>query len=529
MSWSKPLLYRSDSPWCLWIIGLNATLAATMVGVNLLGTIMVLRQLQGALAIGNTSTMWIGRIIFLPIVCVPPLAVKGANYFGDKKALFCGIFLFSLGAFGCTQAENYEPMFWWRVLTGVGQGMIYSFSLNELMRCVSDKQRKLLVSAYSSVSLGLGVGGGVLLGGWFGQMGYFRWIFWIQVWVGILNLLILVLFQPESARRPSRRFHITGYISFCLAVTGFLLVVTQAKAEWNTEGFRSFYIFFWLIVAVSSLVIFVISSASVKEPLFDLTYFRNMDFFIGCLGIFLLGMMVFGVTVVSIQMLEEVFLYERMRIAYLLAPIGISYLLFGSLSILVRRWIPPLFWVLPSLGLIAYSCWLSQGVTVQSDQWQIGRIIALRAAGVGLAIGPITLLAVHRFPKEVAQRGSVIVNTCRMLGATFGSATVGMIVSLRAPLHVDRFASMINPHSPAYQKQAAFLRTQMPGVISMKEYVFASVKGQAQLAALIDALYLLGWAMVGVMTLIALLMLYSMIPKQPKELGFGPRQSPEVR
>ncbi len=177
------------------------------------------------------------------------------------------------------------------------------------------------------------------------------------------------------------------------------------------------------------------------------------------------------------------------------------------------------WYILPGLGLVALSCWMSQYMTIQSPPEQLILIFVVRAAGIALVIGPLTVLALSHVPERLSHKGSVVILYLRLIVAAYGSSIVLTIKNTRAPFHTVMFGEMVNGQSVRYRQYVAELSesliarglTPLEAAKEAHLQVATRVVNQAELAGLIDAIYILGWAVVGVMVAIGGLMIWNHI------------------
>ncbi len=512
--WRKPLLFDSCSPLCIWLNVINVTVMSMLAIVDLLSSVIILTEMQGALAIDNNLTQWLVKSFFFASALMPLCSIHFAEKYGYKLALFLGNILFSIGAIGSGLATGFYVMIFFRSLAGVGGGIMMSISLNLINYTVPEKSRADAITAYTNLYFGFGIAVGVLLGGYIGQTLHWRYLFLMNLYLSLPTLLLTWILIPETEKKQIPRYNFFGFACLSLFFFALLMIVMEAKAPWNTMGWYSPFIKWCVVACFVTLGSYILNSLTSKHPLIHHELFKHLRFWIGCIGLIIVGFMVFGPTLVMVGYLESIYLYQRLTIGYLVSIVGFMYLLFGVATTVFANRIPPRVFILIGLPLIIISCFFNQGITIQSTPFQIGELLALRSIGIALVLGPLTVMALSPFdPKESQHAVSVLV-FCRLMAATFGSAIVDLIIAERAPFHALTFGEQVNTYSARYQQYFQEINTQFTNVLGQGPalgpkqstlFIIDWIQGQAYLAGLNDAFFILGWAISALLIIIIIM------------------------
>ena len=399
----------------------------------------------------------------------------------------------------------------------MGGGIVLTVSLNIITITVPDRLRTVAVTAFTNLFFGGGIATGLLLGGYFGQMGYWRAIFFINLYLSLPTLLLTWILIPETPKLKLKPYDFFGF--FCIAVffLTLLFVVTQAKAPWNTLGWRSPFIVGCYLVLLISFVAFLLHTHRNDQALVDIKLFRSANFFIGSLGLIVIGFMIFGVTIELMGILQNIYLYEYWMVGKFVCVVGFIYLVFGVVTTVLSRLISPRFFILFGLLLIIYSSFAHQNITIQSEPSQIGWLLAIRSVGIALVIGPLTAQALSPFAQIDACHAVALLTFFRQMAATFGSSLIAMIVAIRMPYHALRFGEQVNIYSARFHNYFMELNRHITEGIGQGNYlghkqttdlIIQGIVGQAEIASLNDAITILGMATVVIALLISGLMIY---------------------
>ncbi|MGA8164834.1 MAG: MFS transporter [Waddliaceae bacterium] len=502
-NWKQPKLYNPEHWICDWLIVFTLTILSTYVIFDLVVTFVLLTEIQGYLMIDDTKSAWIGKAFFFMNAFAPLYAVYLAKTQGFKLLLFVGTVLFFFGSILTGFATNYTVMLVFRSIGGAGGGIILANSLGMISHAIPETMRNRALTVYSNIFFGLGIASALLVGGYIGQLYHWRAAYTGNLYAVIPFLLWILLFLPETEKIKLPPYDFLSLFSLATFFFCLLLIVTQAKAPWNTMGWHSTFIIGCGLCGLLALIIFAIATLTVETPLVNVHLFRHLRYSIGCLGIVIVGFMVFGGTVVMISLLETVYLFERLTIGWFVGMIGFIYLLFGIIPIIFANMLQPRVFILIGLSLVIISCFMYQKLTIQSDKWEIGTYQAIMSIGIALILGPLTVVSLSVLTPEEIPKGTALFSFLRMIAATFGSAIIKMIMAIREPFHSLRFGEQVVVNSARFEQEFRALSqyiiqnassAPVKGRDQATQLLIAYINQQARISALTDALYILGWA-----------------------------------
>lgn len=503
-SWSSPVCHKPRHPLWQFVVVATVTLAGMFVLLDLLGSVILMKQYQGYLAVDYTHIIWTARAVLFTLAIAPLFGIRLAKRFGIKTTFFCGLLLFMMGTAMTAVAWGYYDFLLFRVVGALGGGLISGLGLPIINHTIEKvENRRTVVTLYSSISFGLGIAFGLLIGGYYGQMMEWRLFFLTNLAMIPPLMLTTWLFFPESEREKAPPFDIVSLITITLGFLALLTIVTQAKAEWNTLGWNSPFILFFECLAVISFLLFFWNALTHPSPLIDLRVFCDERFTICCIGMLFVGFLVFGVTLASIGMLQTFYGYEWIRLGAFMSVVGFIYFFVGFIPAALIRYVNVRVFIYLGMSMTAVSCLLAQTLTIQSDKYEIGAIIFLRSAGIALTLGPLNVLALSNFDRNLYGKGASIITLIRMLGAVFGSALIQLIATYREQFHALRFGEMVNTESASYRRyfSEAFTsmvaeRGQTPvlGKVETRGMIINWIENQANISALLDAEFILGCA-----------------------------------
>lgn len=394
---------------------------------------------------------WVMTAYFLVFAIALPSSGWIADHFGYKKTYLLGLFLFTLGSLLCSFSWNVNVLIFFRLVQGTGAGFVMPVGMAIVTRTFPPKQRGTAlgfwgIAAAASVSLGPMVGGYLV--------DNFSWhsIFDINVPVGILAMLIVWIVQKEYKSERVTKFDLFGFITMTIALATLLLAVSTANSSWNTEGWTSNFIISCFFISALSFILFFLVEATVSYPIVNIKLFKDRNFGLTSLIMFIFGIAFFGNAFLLPIYLQNSLGYTALQAGLVFFPVGILQAfvspLTGKLTDMVNPKIPAIFGML----ILTLSLFLFSFFTLQTTHAQIMLPLYLRGLGLGLIFTPLTTIALLDIPKPQLAQASGLYNTVRQIGGSFGIAVLGTILSRRVIFHTQMFGEQIKASSPAFQE-----------------------------------------------------------------------------
>ncbi|MCB1084941.1 MAG: MFS transporter [Chlamydiia bacterium] len=526
LDWHHPTLMRSDAAFRPWLILITIVLVNICAAQSGFSMILTDSSIQGSLAVGDFKNMWLSLCYFLFLAVTVPIANWLAQAKGYKKIFLIGSALFFIFSYFCGLTTNYWWMFFYRVVSAVGGGMIFPTSLTLITGAFPKKRVTLAVAIYVAATFGLGYFLGVMSGGYFGEFYTWKFTFTVVMILAPFTLIPIVFFIDETERQDTGPFDLLGTVLYLLFVGSIVAWLGNVKAPWITEGFRSAFSLISLSLFVCSGIGFILWENRCRFPLFKLSLFKVRPFVLSNLALFAVGSTFFSTTSMLTLIFEENLYYSKYASAILQLPLGVCVGIFGAISGLLSQKVGIRPLALLGMALTGISCFTTHSITIQSDHIQYFWVQVIRGTGIGLSLGPLTALALKRIMKEDIGQAAVIVTLFRQLGGAVGTIFIEFIEQMRFPFHFARFGEQIVANSPAFlktmQEKGNFFvenggaipnAAPYPPLGGMEESSSLSFAGlvnnvatQAKILAINDAYYLIGWFVLILLVIIAFFM-----------------------
>ncbi len=486
-----------------WIIALAVTLATFMEVLDTSIANVALPHIAGSLSAGQDESTWILTSYLVSNAIVLPLSGWLSSIMGRKNFYMGCVALFTISSFMCGLAPNLAVLILCRVLQGAGGGGLQPSEQAILADTFPPAKRGMAFAIYG-VAVVTAPAIGPTLGGWITDNFTWRWIFFINIPVGILSILLtsrLIQDPPYFRRRKLSETHI-DYIGLGFVALGLgTLQVVLDKGQ-RDDWFESRFILWMSIIAIASLIFVIFWEWRNKDPIIDLHLFRERTFGISNLLMFMLGFALLGSTLLLPLFMQTMLGYTAERSGLALMPGGFAIMLLLPLvGFLLSRYAPR--WML-IFGLVVLSASLFNMTNFDLQMDFRTTVVArlLQAVGMAFLFVPINTAAYAFLPREKNNAASGLMNLARNIGGSVGISVVTTLLDRRTQVHINDMSRNLNPGNPAFLAmiQGAARAMQAHGAsaaaATQRAYALiqATVQRQATMLAYIDCFWFLGVA-----------------------------------
>src|SRR5215475_12476821 len=484
-----------------WVIALAVTLATFMEVLDTSIANVSLPHIAGSLSAGQDESTWVLTSYLVSNAIVLPLSGWLSSVVGRKNFYMGCVALFTLSSFMFGLAPNLAVLILCRVLQGIGGGGLQPSEQAILADTFSPAKRGMAFAIYG-VAVVTAPAIGPTLGGWITDNFSWRWIFFINIPVGILSLLLtsrLIQDPPYFRRRHLRETHI-DYIGLSFVALGLgALQVILDKGQ-RDDWFESHFITGLTLVSVASLIFVIFWEWKQKDPIIDLHLFRDRNFAVSNLLMFMLGFALLGSTLLLPLFMQTMLGYTAEQSGLALMPGGLTIMaLLPLVGFLLSRYSPR--WLLV-FGLVVLSASLFHMTTfnLQIDFRTTTIARLLQAVGMAFLFVPINTAAYASLLREKNNAASGLMNLARNIGGSVGISVVTTMLDRRAQLHLTNLSSNLSNSNPALRSmlQGLMRMLQLHGRASGAAGAYAMIQGTVQRQAImlsyIDCFWFLGLA-----------------------------------
>jgi MFS transporter, DHA2 family, multidrug resistance protein len=486
-----------------WIIALAVTLATFMEVLDTSIANVALPHIAGSLSAGQDESTWVLTSYLVSNAIVLPLSGWLSSIMGRKNFYMSCVALFTVSSFMCGLAPNLATLIVCRILQGVGGGGLQPSEQAILADTFPPAKRGMAFAVYG-IAVVTAPAIGPTLGGWITDNFSWRWIFFINIPVGIISILLtsrLIQDPPYFKRRKlsETRIDYVGLSFVALGLGALQIVLDKGQRD---DWFESHFILILSLIAAASLIFLVIWEWRHKDPIIDLHLFRDRTFAVSNLLMFMLGFALLGSTLLLPLFMQTMLGYTAQRAGLALMPGGFTIIILLPLvGFLLSRYSPR--WLLV-FGLVVLSASLFHMTSFDLDIDFHTAVYArmLQAVGMAFLFVPINTAAYAFLPREKNNAASGLMNLGRNIGGSVGISLVTTMLDRRTQLHLTNLASHLSMTNPALlamlRGASGAMRAHGSSAAGATQQAYAMVQGvverQATMLAYLDCFWFLGVA-----------------------------------
>jgi len=430
-----------------WLIAVVVAVAAFMEVLDTSIANVALPYIAGSLGATNDQSTWVLTSYLVSNAIVLPISGWFAGVLGRKRFFMACLVMFTVSSLLCGIAPSLGAIILFRVLQGAGGGGLQPMAQAILADVFPPEQRGLAFALYG-VTVVVAPTIGPTLGGWITDSYTWRWIFFINVPVGILALLLVfrLIEDPPWAQPVRGAAASIDYVGVSLLVLGVSALQIMLDKGQEDDWFGSHFILTLAVLAAVGLVSFTIWEWFYRTPIVDVRLFRNLNF-LGANGMmFVLGLMLFSSLVMMPLFLQTLMGYTAESAGLVLSGGGILLLFLmpvvGVLSSKVQaRYLVAFGWLALALGMYVSTRELDLQISFRSAS--LLRLV--QVFGLGFLFVPINLSSYIGMPAEKSNSVAGLINFMRNIGSSVGTSMVTTLIARRAQFHQVRLAGDITP------------------------------------------------------------------------------------
>jgi DHA2 family multidrug resistance protein len=435
-----------------WIIALTVTLATFMEVLDTSIANVALPHIAGSLSAGQDESTWILTSYLVSNAIVLPLSGWLSSIMGRKRFYMSCVAVFTISSFLCGLAPNLAMLIFFRILQGVGGGGLQPSEQAILADTFPPAKRGMAFAVYG-IAVVMAPAIGPTLGGWITDNFTWRWIFFINIPVGILSLLLtsrLIQDPPYFKRRKlsETRIDYTGLGFVALGLGTLQVILDKGQRE---DWFESHFIVVLSVISAASLIFVVFWEWHYKDPIIDLHLFRVRTFAAANFLMFMLGFALLGTTLMLPLFMQTVLGYTAERSGLALMPGGFTIIVMLPLvGFLLSRY-SPRWLMLFGLSVLSLSLFHMTTFDLGIDFRTVTMARVYQAVGLSFLFVPINTAAYSFLPREKNNAASGLMNLARNIGGSIGISFVTTMLARRAQFHQVRLVEKLNAANPQFQ------------------------------------------------------------------------------
>lgn len=410
-----------------------------------------LPAIMGTLGASINTAEWVLTGYMLAIASILPAAAWLADRFGYKRIYFLSLLLFTFGSFMCGNSVSIEELIFWRVIEGFGCGAIMPVGMAIVSNVFPPQQRGMALGFWAIASAA-SVSFGPSIGGYLVDNLNWNYIFYVNVPVGAIALFITAILQKEYKAETPPPFDIPGFITSGIFLPLFMHGLSEVNSSTNTQGWNSPVVLGSMWISAVVFILFIYFELTVKYPLINLRVFKDRNFALSNLMIFIFGIGMFGSTFLIPLYLQNNLGYSAFQAGMFFIPVGIIQGFCSPTAGALGQKINPKILIAAGLILMAVSFYLNFFLSFLTEKWYIMMSLYLRGIGMGILFTPLLTLSLANIKSDMMAQASSITNIIRQMGGSFGVAIFSHILTQRTGYHTQRYSEALNYTGEVYQQ-----------------------------------------------------------------------------
>src|SRR5271166_6165257 len=472
---AAPAVYRAA-------ITISIMLATIMQAIDTTIANVALPHIQGSLSAAQDQITWILTSYIVAAAIMTPLTGWLAGAFGIKRVFLISVAGFTAASVLCGLADSLAQMVIFRLLQGVCGAALMPLSQAVLLR-INPPERHGQAMAIWGTGAMVGPIVGPALGGWLTDNYNWRWVFYINLPIGIIAFLGILVFIHEPGRPRRERFDFFGFGALGIAIGTLQMLLDRGELK---DWFHSTEIWVEATIAGLALYLFVVHTITTSAPPFlNRDLLRNPNFVAGNVLMFFVGVIMFATLALQPTMLQQLMHYPVATAGLVIAPRGIGTMIGMFLVGRIINRVDNRLIILTGLALTALSLYQMSGFSLVMDMQPIVVSGLVQGFGLGFVFVPLSTISFATLPRSVLTQGTALFSLTRNIGSSIGIAILeALFVENSQSVH-SRLIEQLRPDNPLAQAPyllPPYSLSTTTGIAALD----AEVTRQAQMVAYID-------------------------------------------
>lgn len=482
-----------------WLVGVTVMLTTVMVVLDMTIINVTLPHMMGALGATADQVTWVLTTYIVANAIFIPLTGFLSTLLGRKRLMLISISGFVAASALCGQASTLGEMVIFRALQGAFGAAVIPLSQAVMVDIFPARQRGKAMALWG-IGIMLAPILGPTLGGYITEHLTWRWVFYINVPVGIINVLMVARLLGGS---PGRRVTADWWGAALMGLgIGCLQFVLDRGNQDN--WFRSGFILSLAVVAGAALLGFIARAWGRPDSVLQISLLKDRNLAASCAMMLVFGLGLFGTVVLQPIMLEELLNYPVETTGLVMAPrgLGSAFGMFLVSRLINRR--GPRSLILAGMVLSAAGSYFMTWYNLYIDTWWVIWPSIIQGLGLGMIFVPLSTLAYETLPAQATDQAAALYNLSRTIGSSIGISIAGTLLSRETQINWNRLGGAINPFNPALHKWLAVHGLTLHDALTY-QLLAQQLSRQAMMVAFVDAFWFVMWSILVLMPLMLIL------------------------
>jgi MFS transporter, DHA2 family, multidrug resistance protein len=426
------------------LITVSIMLATIMQALDTSIANVALPHMQGSLSATQDQISWVLTSYIVAAAIATPLTGWLAGRFGRKRLFLASIVGFTFASLLCGGAVNLVQIVLYRLLQGLFGAALIPLS-QAILLDINPRERHGAAMAMWGAGIMVAPILGPTLGGWLTDSYNWRWVFLINLPVGILAFAGVMTFVKETAIDRTRPFDLFGFAMLSLGIGALQMMLDRGEQNdwWGaTETWVE------LCLCICGFWVFLVHSATADHPFVSLALFKDWNFSAGCILMFLIGVLLYGTIALFPPLMQDLLNYPVVTTGNVLAPRGIGTLVAMAVVGRLSGRIDPRFLLIMGFTLTAFSLWQMTHYSLEMGVWTVVVATIIQGFGLGLVWVPLSVVSFATLPVHLRTEGSAFSSLVRNIGGSLGISIGENVLVTSIQTNHSTIAEYASPYNP---------------------------------------------------------------------------------
>jgi len=426
------------------IITVCVMLATIMQALDTTIANVALPYMQGTLSATLDQVNWVLTSYIVASAIMTPPTGWLADHFGRKRLFITSVIGFTIASVLCGLAGSIEQMVVFRLLQGVFGASLVPLSQAVLFD-IYPKERHGSAMALWGVGVMVGPILGPTLGGYLTEAFNWRWVFYINVPVGILTAMGLSSFMKETKLQASSGFDWYGFTTLSVAIGCLQMMLDRGE---QLDWFSSGEIIMEGVISMTALYLFIVHMLTAPRPFISLALFRDRNFATGLLFIFILGLLLLATMALITPFVQNLMGFPVVTAGLVLSPRGLGTMAaMMAVGQLIGR-VDPRWLISVGLGFTAWSLYAMSSYTADVSMQSLVWTGVIQGLGLGFIFVPLSTISFATLPPELRTQGTALFSLIRNVGSSIGISVVIFLLARNTQINHAELSESVNAFNP---------------------------------------------------------------------------------
>ena len=460
---------------------------------------VALPHMQASLSATQETINWVLTSYIIASAIALPMSGWLADRVGRKRLLVISVVGFTTASVLCAIATSLPEMVAFRAIQGVSGAFIVPLAQATLFD-INPREKHGQAMALFGGGVMIGPILGPVLGGWLTDSYNWRWVFLVNLPVGVICFFLMTAFMPKTETNK-RRFDLFGFALLAIGLASLQMMLDRGQQK---DWFDSWEIIIETGLAIGAFWLFLVHTITAKNPLWEREMFADRNFATALVFMVITGVLLLAGLALLPPLLQNLYGYSVLQSGFLTAPRGVGTLFSMLIAGRLTGKIDARILVALGVVLMGVSLWLMTGFALDQPSWPVVSSGVVQGLGLGLIFVPLQTLAFATLPARDRTTGAALLILARNVGGSIGISIVSFqLVRMTQVAHADMAAHITDSKIPTIDPNV--LQTFGNQAASITAFLNAEITRQALFIAYLDDFKLMMWITFLVLPLLLLM------------------------